>query len=105
MRQRDAVAHEEGPFVSRRVRPGRDAHTEPSRLHRGAQRNVSISRETVDQDGPACACPPRRRARGNRTTDAAARDGRHEEDSAVACKVLCVAKPDRRSTSWAWREL
>jgi len=26
----------------RRVRPGRDAHTEPSRLHRGAQRNVSI---------------------------------------------------------------
>ena len=42
MRQREVVAHEEGPLASRRVRPGRDAHTEPSRLHRGAQRNVSI---------------------------------------------------------------
>ena len=42
MRQRKAVAHEEGPVASRRVRHGRDARTEPSRLHGGAQRDVSI---------------------------------------------------------------
>ena len=41
MIQRKAVSHEEGPVASRRVRLGRDAQSEPSRLHLGAQRKAS----------------------------------------------------------------
>ena len=101
MRLREAVAHEEVSPVSRRVRPGRDAHTEPSRLHRGAQRNISIEPRPWTETVQPARAPPRRRARGNRATDAVARDGRNEKDSAVACKVLCVATPDVKAVTVA----